>query len=326
MKKRNWILAAVLACTCVTVSAQESKEEPKGKAIIQVFGNFHTGFGDNNDDRGFELDRSYLGYQYDLGKGLQIKGVMDIGQSDDVNDYHRIAYIKNAQITWKTGNWTFNGGLISTTQFNMQEKFWGYRYVMKSFQDIYKFGSSADLGISAAYKFNDWLSADVMVSNGEGFKKIQSNDGLLYGLGATITPAEGLTLRLYAGLNEGATAADDDIFNFSSLLGYKGDSFYLAAEYNIMQNTKYVKGADMDGFSVFGAVNLNKTAEIYARYDQIASKDDWNIAKDESAIIAGMQFKLNDYIKLAPNFRMNMPKADGADNKCMAYISCQFSL
>ena len=125
MKKRFLIIAAFLTCLTSFVSAQETSETPKGKAIIQVFGNFHSGFGHDNDDRGFELDRSYLGYQYDLGKGLQIKGVMDIGQSDDVNDYHRIAYIKNALISWKTGNLTLTGGLIPTTQFNMQEKFWG---------------------------------------------------------------------------------------------------------------------------------------------------------------------------------------------------------
>ena len=173
VKKRIWMLAAILACMSVTVMAQKSTEEPQGKAIVQVFGNFHSGFGHEKNDRGFELDRRYLGYQYDLGKGVQIKGVMDIGQSDDVNDYHRIAYIKNAQFSWKTGNLTLNGGLISTTQFNMQEKFWGYRYVMKSFQDLYKFGNSADLGISASYKFNDCLSADAIVVNGEGYKKIQ---------------------------------------------------------------------------------------------------------------------------------------------------------
>ena len=86
MKKKNWILAACLMCASMVASAQKQAEEPKGKAIVQVFGNFHTGFGRTNDDRGFELDRSYVGYQYDLGKGLQIKGVMDIGQSDDVND------------------------------------------------------------------------------------------------------------------------------------------------------------------------------------------------------------------------------------------------
>ena len=145
------IVAGTLACMCLTtVQAQEKSEVPKGKAIIQVFGNFHTGFGADNDDRGFELDRSYLGYQYDLGKGISVKGVMDVGQSDDVNDYHRIAYIKNAQLTWKTGKWTLNGGLISTTQFNYQEKQWGYRYIMKSFQDLYKFGSSADLSFSCS--------------------------------------------------------------------------------------------------------------------------------------------------------------------------------
>ena len=165
------IIAAFMTCLTSFVSAQETDETPKGKAIIQVFGNFHSGFGQDNDNRGFELDRSYLGYQYDLGKGLQIKGVMDIGQSNDVSDYHRIAYIKNAQISWKTGKFTLNGGLISTTQFNFQEKFWGYRYIMKSFQDQYKFGSSADLGISASYQLADWISADAIIVNGEGYKK-----------------------------------------------------------------------------------------------------------------------------------------------------------
>lgn len=99
---------------------------------------------------------------------------MDIGKSNNVTDYQRIAYIKNALITYRTGNLTLNGGLISTTQFNMQEKFWGYRYVMKSFQDEYKFGSSADLGISAVYKFADWISADAIVVNGEGYKRFRT--------------------------------------------------------------------------------------------------------------------------------------------------------
>ena len=115
------LLSVVFLSWASTSLFAQSDQSPKGQPIIQVFGNFHTGFGHLNDNRGFELDRSYLGYQYNLGKGLQVKAVMDIGQSDDVNDYHRIAYIKNAQITWKTGKLTLNGGLISTTQFNMQE-------------------------------------------------------------------------------------------------------------------------------------------------------------------------------------------------------------
>lgn len=326
MKKRNWILAALLACTCLTVSAQKSKEEPKGKAIVQVFGNFHTGFGHDNNDRGFDLDRSYLGYQYDLGDGLQIKGVMDIGQSDDVNDYHRIAYIKNALISWKNGNFTLNGGLISTIQYNMQEKFWGYRYIMKSFQDQYKFGNSADLGISASYKFNDWLMADAIVVNGEGYKKIQKNDGLMYGIGSTITPIEGLSMRIYYGLNEGSDDTKEDKQNLATFIGYKGNGFSLGAEYNLYKNDGNVKGQDMYGFSIYGSAKLNKNSEIYARYDDLSSKDHWNEAKEESAVIAGLQFKLGKYVKIAPNFRMNMPKMNGSENRYMAYVSCYFGL
>ena len=323
--KKTMIMAGLLACMGITAQAQDTKsEEPKGKAIVQVFGNFHTGFGAENNDRGFELDRSYLGYEYNLGNGLSVKGVMDIGKSSDVSDYQRIAYIKNAMVSWKTGNLTLNGGLISTTQFNFQEKFWGYRYIMKSFQDQYKFGSSADLGISATYKFADWLSADVIIVNGEGYKKVQKNDGLNYGLGTTLTPAKGLQIRLYGGLNESGEQGKENIVNMAAFVGYKSDKFTIGAEYNKMWNASYKKGQDQYGYSVFASAKLDKKTEVYARFDDLCSKDDWNKAKDEQAAILGAQFKLGKYVKMAPNFRMSMPKADGLDNRYSAYINCYF--
>ena len=325
--KTKVILAGVLACMGIAAQAQDTKvEEPKGKAIVQVFGNFHSGFGAENDDRGFELERSYLGYEYKLGNGLSVKGVMDIGKSNDVSDYQRIAYIKNAMVSWKKGNFTLNGGLISTTQFNFQEKFWGYRYIMKSFQDMYKFGNSADLGISASYKFTDWLSADAIIANGEGYKKIQKNDGLNYGFGVTLTPVDGFQVRLYGGLNESGQEGKDDVVNMAAFAGYKCDEFTVGAEYNYMQNASNKDGADQYGYSAFASVRVSKNTEMFARFDEVYSKNDWNIAKDEQVAIVGAQFKLGKYVKIAPNFRISMPKADGADNNYSAYVSCYFGL
>lgn len=323
--KTKVILAGLLACIGITAQAQDAKsEEPKGKAIVQMFGNFHSGFGAENDDRGFELERSYLGYEYKLNKELSVKGVMDIGKSNDVSDYQRIAYIKNAMVSWKKENLTLNGGLISTTQFNFQEKFWGYRYIMKSFQDQYKFGSSADLGLSAAYKFADWISADAIIVNGEGYKKIQKNDGLNYGLGVTLTPLKGLNVRLYGGLNEGSESGKEDIKNLAAFIGYKCETFTVGAEYNYMQNASNKNDADQSGYSLFASTKLSKSAEVYARFDDLCSKNDWNKSKDEQAAILGAQFKLGKYVKVAPNVRMSMPKADGADNKYSAYVNCYF--
>ena len=54
--KKQIILAGILACMSMGAQAQNPKaEEPKGKAIVQVFGNFSTGFGTENGNRGFEL-------------------------------------------------------------------------------------------------------------------------------------------------------------------------------------------------------------------------------------------------------------------------------
>ena len=325
--KKMVILAGMLACIGISAKAQDGKkEEPKGKAIVQVFGNFNASFENDEHSLGFVLDRSYLGYEYNLGKGLSIKGVMDVGKSSAVDDYHRIAYIKNAMISWKKGGWTLNGGLISTTQFNFQEKFWGYRYIMKSFQDQYKFGSSADLGISVAYKFADWVSADAIIVNGEGYKKIQINNGLNYGLGVTLTLVKGFQMRVYGGLNESGDKDKKNSINLAAFAGYKHEKFTIGAEYNHMWNAAYADNANQYGYSVFGSVKLAKFADIYARFDDLYSGNDWNIAKDEQTAILGAQFKLGKYVKIAPNFRMNIPKADGANYTYAAYINCYFGL
>ncbi len=325
--KKQIILAGILACMSMGAQAQDvSNQEPKGKAIVQVFGSFNTGFGAENNSRGFELERSYLGYEYKLGNGLSIKSVLDMGKSSDVSDNNRLAYLKNAMISWKKGNMTLNGGLISTTQFNFQEKFWGYRYIMKDFQDMYKFGSSADLGISVTYKFADWISADAIIVNGEGYKKIQKNDGLNYGAGVTLTPAKGFQIRMYGGINEGADDTQKDKINLAAFAGYKGKKFSIGAEYNKMYNASNKDNADQSGYSIFTSVKAAKNTELYARFDDLNSKDDWNIAKDEQAAIIGAQFKLGKYVKLAPNFRLTSPKASGADNKCYAYVNFYFGL
>ncbi len=294
------------------LTAQENATQTNGKPIIQVFGDFHTGFGENKEELGFDLSRAYLGYQYELQKGLSIKAVMDIGQSKDVGDYQRIAYIKNAQISWKHNNFTLNGGLISTTQFNEIEKFWGHRYVMKSFQDEYKFGHSADLGLSASYKFTSWLTTDVIVTNGEGYKKLQQGNGLQYGIGATLNPTKGLFFRLYAGIN------DTNTLNYSFFTGYKNEIFSLAGEYNIMENSK-------QGVSLYGTVQLSKNSEFYARYDMLEVREDLS-NEGYSCVRGGFQYAFNDKIKISPNLKISVPINNNSNPEYFAFISFYFGI
>ena len=72
MKATKFIAAALLLLTTIGSTAQTTGSEPNGKAIVEIFTNFHSGFGAVNDDLGFELDRSYLGYEYSFGKALRL--------------------------------------------------------------------------------------------------------------------------------------------------------------------------------------------------------------------------------------------------------------
>lgn len=330
---RNRISWLLMVCACVAMPTfaesnpdKSESAEKKGAAIITIYSDVHSGFGHVNDERGFGLDRAYLGYQYNLPHGLQMKAVVDFGQSQDVGDYHRIGYIKNAQITWKQKGWTLNAGLISTTQFKLQEDFWGKRYVMKSFQDEYKFGSSADLAFSAAYQFNKVVAADVIVANGEGYKKVQVKDGLQYGAGVTVTPVKGLVIRAYGSFNEASEDNLKGITNLAAFVGYKNEAFSVAAEYNYQTNAKYVDNHDQDGISIYASAQLNKKIGLFGRWDRLSSKTDWNKADDGMAGMLGAEFKLGKYVKLAPNFRLWAPKADGGKLASYLYLNASFAI
>ena len=315
------IIALLLATTFATA------QEQQGNAIIQIFSNFHTGMYNYNNERGFELERSYLGYQYKINNSLSVKAVMDIGSPNATsNDYDRLAYIKYAQVTWKTSNFVFQGGLIPNLLFNLQEKFWGYRYVMQSFQGEYKFGSSADLGISASYKITNWLSADAIIANGEGYKKLQRQDGLLYGMGITINPIKSLTFRVYTSLNEGV-GNEANTQNLALFAGYKCKWFSIGAESNYVKGLKHIPGHNMVGTSVYSTVRTCDINEIFIRYDNLGPMHTHTYSdEDEKSITIGTQFKIGNHILIAPNFRIIDFQDGNEPNKYMAYINCSFNL
>lgn len=330
MRKKGIICTIFIFLMTFYVSAQnivkEEKTKDKGKAIITIFSNLHSGFGSANNDRGFDLSRAYLGYQYNLSPNLQIKAIADFGKSNQINDHQRIGYLKNALISWKHNSWIINAGLISTTQFKLQEDFWEKRYIMKSFQDEYKFGSSADLGINVAYQFNKYISTDAIIVNGEGYKKIQVKDGLQYGGGFTISPIKELVIRAYASYNEATAKGDKGITNIATFAGYKNNAFSLAVEYNYQTNTDFVEKQNQSGVSVYTQTRIGKSVGVFGRWDYLTSKDKWNETDDGMQGIAGVEFKLGKNIKIAPNFRIWSPKQSEMNNQYYVYLNASFVL
>lgn len=301
---------------------QETKQETKtelkitGKPIVAVYANYSAGLGNANGQSGFNLDRSYLGYQFNFSKDLGGKVVFDVGSTKVAgSDLERVAYIKNAMLSWTPGNFTFNVGLIGLEQFGLQEKFWGYRYIWKSFQDEYKFNSSADMGIVAKYKFNKWLSADVTFINGEGYKKVNKDNNNRYGVGVTVTPIKPLTLRAYVDRYDADGAGKEAQQSMALFAGYKHQYFSLGLEYNKLWSSDFIKNQDKTGYSAYATVFINKKFAVYGRYDELTSKDHYFSGETRRAI-AGVQYSPLRYLNFSPNIQTQNP----SNGKASTYL------
>lgn len=321
---------AIAAPTSLVAQAEtntnQQVEVPQGKVIVTMFGN--VGATINTDGNavaaGFELERAYLGYQYKLNSKWAAKVVYDMGRGDDTQ-LQRLGYVKNAEVSYKTKKLAINAGLTSTKQFGIQEKFWAFRYVQKSFQDQYKWGSSADLGITASYKIANWFQADLSIFNGEGYKKVQSDKKLLYGLGITLLPIENLTIRAYADIKPANDKTEQ--INMALFAGYNAEKFRVGVEYNKQFNNKNISNNNLEGVSVYGAALLGENSEVFARFDNCSSSsnNNWYYNQDGNLLTIGYQYKANKLVTISPNVRISNPDNTN-ETLLMGFICAKINL
>ena len=350
MKKMKSILVLFLMTLCLGSMAQEIEFKPSGKVNGKVFVNYNYDMTKGEDqESGFEIKRAYFGYDYHIAKGLKASITLDVGKNTSLipdtekkqgSDY--TAFLKKAQLEWKASSVVKVAlGMISTIQFKEQEKFWGYRYIMKSFNDQYGLGSSADLGIKANFKLNDVFSANAFIINGEGYKKMQDEDGKQKYGASLIYKNKGLIAKIYADatsaklMNNVGEEEDVTALSLATFIGYKfSDKFRLAAEYNQMVNaTKYSKVADnhdLEGFSFYSTYTFNKKWEVFGRYDNLTSNtlegetEKWNISKNGGATTAGVQYAPAKGVKMAFNYRNFAHKDSSKEDQSQIYVNFEF--
>jgi len=298
--------------------------KPKGDPFVKIFSNFHYTTMDGNGQPAFEITRAYLGYEYFFSPVFLGKVNFDVG-NPGVGKLEMTAYLKNAYLQYADGNVTVALGLIGTKQFKLQEKVWGYRYLLKSFMDEYKFGASADLGLSVNYNLAKAVSVDLTVLNGEGYKKLQSDSVLMYTAGITAQPAKNLWARIYVDYMKKDVAQS----TYTGFLGYTGKIFTAAGEYNYQKGHGNVADHDYSGVSVYTVLKMKNHMNLFARFDHLISKkvdgaiEGWNVSREGQLYIAGMEFSPVKGIKISPNLRGWNPAQSGASFATSFYLNLE---
>ncbi|VAW23842.1 phosphate-selective porin O and P [hydrothermal vent metagenome] len=325
MIKTSFLTIAMLGIVISGFSQNEdSGFKPNGKPFIKVYSNYHTSFAGGRPAPAFEITRAYFGYKFSLSEQISGKLNIDVG-NPGVGKLQMTAFLKNAYLKYKADNLTVQFGMIPTLQFKVEEGIWGYRYLKKTFADQYKLGASADLGVSVAYKFAGFLSADMSVVNGEGYKKLQNDSALRTSVAITVTPVRNLTLRgYYDFMGQDATQS-----SLAAFVGYTGKKLITGASYNLQSNNGMDKGHSLSGVSLFITVVPSKKTKLLVRYDKLSSNktagaaNAWNLPNDGQLFIAGCEYNPVKGLKLTPNFQSWDPADAAKPSVTSLFLNCE---
>ncbi|WP_291861463.1 porin [Marinilabilia sp.] len=331
--KQIVLLTFVGLTTTFPLLAQESDDTefiPSGEVFGKIFTNFNTSLSGPDQQTAFEVRRAYLGYEYQISKEFSAEVKIDIGSPNDASQYsllRRFGYFKTAKIQYNPYDFlelTF--GLQDATQYKLQDSFWKRRYINESLMGAYKYGSSADIGAKVAF-LTDLFDIDIALFNGEGYSSLQNDNTFKAALGATFRPVDGLITRIYGDLssktvNQGTT---------SLFAGYRHSLFSLGGEYAVHFNRNFQKDHNIEGFSILGDVKVLPKIWIFGRFDKIESNIldgdsvPWNLAKDETAITAGIEFIPIKAIKIAANYQDHYPTAKNTEAVSAFFLNLEAS-
>lgn len=331
----NIIWFAVCMSLINTQAARgEDEKNISGKVEGEVHADWHYDMTEDAEPQSaFDLTRAYLGYKMSVDKKFTGRVMVDVGRVDEITsvsvdssfntatktDPRYKAYLKYGYFEVKDliPITTVTLGLHGLSQFKYQEEFWGYRYIYKSFMDQYKYGSSADLGMSVKVKPADLISINFSVTNGEGYKKPQDLDGKYKAsLGTEIHIIEGLSTSLYGDIMPYEDAENQ--YTLAGFVGYKlKEVFRIGAEYNFQGNYGGTAESNLHGVSLY-STGIIKKVDIFARFD-LFSSDDWE--NSSKYILCGVQYAPIKNFRIAPNFQVMLPEDSDADPEPMIFLN-----
>jgi hypothetical protein len=313
-------------------SGDSTATKMKGRVYGLIYTNVYSSINSKEKASAFEMKRIYLGYGKALGESFEANIKIDIGSPDDLSPFsltRRYAYFKNAYVRYYQGNISVLFGIIDLQQFKLQEKIWAHRYIEKAFADLYRLGSSSDLGAQVNYQWNESLSSDFTMMNSQGLTQVQSHSNYKYGFGITVIPINKLIARTYYDLTY------QEIFQstFTFFVGYHDEKKWSTGiEYNHRFNNSFVEEHQRFGYSGYVTWYFYEKWQAFGRYDKIISNklfnepNPWNLQNDGSKIIAGIEYTPVNALKIALNYQDWFPYAVNEQNQQFIFLNLEISL
>ena len=311
-------LIILLICITISVAAE-------GK----IGGVTYFDYTNSEEKSAFNFNRQYFSYTSDNAENINYNIIFDVGRINKIvdiegkatEDTRLVAFLKKAQIDYKTSYGKVSMGLMGTNTYGVQEKNWGYRFIEKSSIDLYEYSSTADIGIGFSRSLIENLHTSLQVVNGEGFKQPQGDKYHKISFNTTygerkINKNDGYN----AGIIYSTEATDSDPTNMISAFGgFAGMGLRFGAEYDML-----TKGdTESSIISVSANYSFMDNKDIFLRYDMYDG--DSSIDKDGSSyMITGILLSCENGLSVAPNMRIKSYESDSKESVTEYKVNFQF--
>ena len=290
----------------------------------------------------FLLKRSYFTLKKELNDVFSVRYTQDLTldtEGDDAGNVEtRLKYLY-LKIKPKIDNKTFTGtyieiGMVHTPWLDFEQKINTYRVQDNMFIERNKIVNSADFGVMIAGNIGPKMDGDYLktvngamngkymsyaigIFNGGGYSSSEKNDNKTIEGRLSFRPFANTVPELQFStsfmLGKGNSEYHPDFKQYLGFLAYVGQQTTLVAQgHRGIGDFKARYIADdqpeialkNNGYSLFGEYKIKNTSwAVWGRYDdfKVPDKNKYNTKR----YIAGLTYKINDYLRLVADFERN---------------------
>jgi len=298
----------------------------QGKISGLAFGDFYYIVSHHNrslqDQNGFWYRRIYFTYDRDLGEHFSTRLRLEMNHPGNFTAGDAVPYVKDAYLQWKLHpQHTVILGILPAPMFEQVEAAWGYRSIEKTPGDLYKLGSTREVGVAAQGS----LTGDGLVryhaafGNGEGLRS-EGYRGKKLAWALQAMPASWI-LELYG--DYARTRRGEQATTWHGLVAYKTTSFRIGTIYEV-QNVSVDRSGDytLRYLSIFGAGRLDARVQLLGRVDRmlepnprVGNNTYLPLATTSKATlwISGVDIGMTPQVRFQPNVEVVTYDEEGLD-------------
>lgn len=316
VRRVSLLCALTLFMLCASAFAAE------GKLSAYLFGDYSYAAQSNDPDfdgkSGFVIRRIYVTYDSKIDDDFTARVRLEMNQSDFTKSASKLTpSVKDAYLKWKLDRHTLYFGLSETPTWSTVEHFWGYRWLEKTPLDLFKYGSSRDIGFAAkgALDREKKVAYHAMIAHGNGNKSENDKGKKAYG-SLLFKPTEKAMFEVYGDFEDSeGDKSNTASYVLQGFVGFTGDfgrvgllyayaSRETAADTNITQNI-------LSGFLV---AKLSEKAKAVLRADYLTDVDPNAgkisyipmVATSENLLflLGGIDFSMAQNVHFQPNLEV----------------------